>query len=82
MIEVYLTKELGALKDEQYLGSAEQGDEALAIARKHIWNRTDYWRYLLYEDGIYVDFGSWSTFLFFKGATINDFFSPDKGRNS
>lgn len=79
MIEIYLTKEIGALRDAQYLGCAEQGDEALAIARRYIWNRTDYWRYLLYDDGVYVDYGSWSTFLFFKGAFINDFFPPDEG---
>lgn len=79
MIEIYLTKEIGALRDAQYLGCAEQVDEALALAQRHIRNQPDYCRYLLDDDGVYVDYGSWSTFLFFKGASINDFFPPDEG---
>jgi hypothetical protein len=38
------------------------------------YNPTPYWRYLFTNSGAFIDFGSWSKFLFIANATYDEVF--------
>jgi hypothetical protein len=39
------------------------------------YNPTPYWRYLFLPEGAFIDFGSWSKFLFIANATYDEVFA-------
>lgn len=39
------------------------------------YDPTPYWRYLFTNEGAFIDFGSWSKFLFIANATYDEVFA-------
>lgn len=39
------------------------------------YDPTPYWRYLFLPEGAFIDFGSWSKFLFIANATYDEVFA-------
>lgn len=63
---VYISSQIDALSNEVKIGEADNLEGACQVldeylkSSKHVL--TPYWRYLLYDEATFIDFGSWSRF--------------------
>lgn len=74
--ELYFTDSIESCVNEELLCAGESIKELLTIGKEILQERgfkeEPYWRYLITSEGLYIDFGSWSKFLFLKNATIDE----------
>lgn len=77
--ELYFTDSIESCVNEELLCAGESAKELLTIGKDILeergFQKAPYWRYLITSEGLYIDFGSWSKFLFLKNATIDEVMS-------
>ena len=64
---VYISSQIDALSNEVKIGEADNLEDACQILDAYLKKSfahitKPYWRYSLYNDAIFIDFGSWSKF--------------------
>lgn len=73
---LYLTDSIEALVNEELIYEGASLEAVIMQAHSELvargYNKTPYWRYLCPPEGIFIDFGSWSKFLFIENATIDE----------
>lgn len=77
--KLYFTDSIERLENEVliYEGSSIHAtiQHAEAAIQDAGYDFTPYWRYLFLPEGAFIDFGSWSKFLFIANATYDEVFA-------
>lgn len=78
LYKLYFTDSIEGLENEILIHESssiyaiiQQAEAALQDAG---YKPTPYWRYLFMSEGVFIDFGSWSRFLFIANATRDEVF--------
>ena len=72
--KAYLSSSLEKLENEELLCESEDIEEVLSILSKHPRFRGDYWRWMFFDFGAAIDYGSWSSFIIIPNAKMEDCF--------
>lgn len=77
--EVYFSDCFGEVVNEEYLYTDTDLERAVAritpTLEEHQLKKAPYSRWSANEDGAFMDFGSWSKFIFIKNATMGELFN-------
>jgi hypothetical protein len=82
---VYISSQIDALSNEVKIGEADNLEDACQILdaylKKSFAHITQpYWRYSLYNDAIFIDFGCWSKFGAVVPAVSIEEMNKDRAR--
>ena len=77
--KLYFTDSIERLENEELICEALSIDAIIMRAEAELddrgYNPTPYWRYLFTNEGAFIDFGSWSKFLFIANTTYDEVFA-------
>lgn len=78
LYKLYFTDSIERLENETLIHENSSIHAIIQHAEAAIqdagYNLTPYWRYLFTNEGAFIDFGSWSKFLFIANATYDEVF--------
>lgn len=71
--KAYFSSRLDALENEEFICEGETAKEVCAQLAKHpkLLN-TNYWRWMIFDIGAVIDYGSWSRFIIITNAKLED----------
>lgn len=77
--KLYFTDSIEGLENEELICESSSIHAIIQHAEFALqdagYNPTPYWRYLFTNGGAFIDFGSWSKFLFIANATYDEVFA-------
>lgn len=73
--KAYFSNRLDALENEEFICEGETVQEVNAQLAKHpkLFG-TNYWRWMVFDFGAAIDYGSWSRFIIITNAKLEDVF--------
>ena len=72
--KAYFSDSLESLANEEFIFESDNFQEVCSYVAKLPATKSDYWRWMFFDFGAAIDYGSWSRFIIILNAKMEDCF--------